>query len=200
MPLHHAEFTDRLVPHGELNPGEKKRRIQRQAYISPLCCWWLIWPMQTDAKEAKEWLKPWHRVLIGIYWPACLQIWTQPWREEQKQIRDRHTFKVSNSELNPEEKNRSKLEIDIDLTHSCLNIGRVECLSTMWNLLTDLSPTVNSTLKRRTERHQGQSSVQQNHLSLCKWIRQKTAIEQAEQDPNYLPCSVCNVLGRILTM
>ena len=24
------------------------------------CCWWLIWPIQNDAKNQKKWPKPWH--------------------------------------------------------------------------------------------------------------------------------------------
>ena len=71
---------------------------------------------------------------------------------------------VPHGELNPEEKNRNKSETDIYLTHSCLNIGGVKCLSTMRNLLTGLSPTVNSTLKRRTKTNQ--TDIYLTHLCL----------------------------------
>ena len=38
----------------------------------PLCCWWLIWPIQYDVKNPEKWLKPWQmgthlRVLSESY-------------------------------------------------------------------------------------------------------------------------------------
>ena len=32
----------------------------RNASGLTLCCWWLIWPIQNDAKNLENQLKPWH--------------------------------------------------------------------------------------------------------------------------------------------
>ena len=34
--------------------------IWKISFFYPLCCWWLIWPVQNDAKNLRNWLKPWH--------------------------------------------------------------------------------------------------------------------------------------------
>ena len=46
----------------------------------PLCCWWLIWPMQNDAKHLKNDKKTCTRVLIWEY------RWTWIWRTTVRRI------------------------------------------------------------------------------------------------------------------
>ena len=49
------------------------------SYIKPLCCWWLIWPIQNDAKNLKNYWNPGKWVLIWEYSVRAIQ-WVPTWQ------------------------------------------------------------------------------------------------------------------------
>ena len=70
----------------------------------PLCCWWLIWPIQNDAKKLKNDWTPGTLVLIWEYSSRAIQ-WIPTW----------HALDGFQKSLHP-----------YDLIESSLSIGRVK--------------------------------------------------------------------------
>ena len=48
---------------GQVRPGSRSTVYESNKCLNYLLCfWWLIWPIQTDAKEPDKWLKPPHNI------------------------------------------------------------------------------------------------------------------------------------------
>ena len=92
--------------------------------LKPVCCWWLIWPIQNDAKKVmhEKWLKPCH-VAWCWYSSESIQRELPQWIPTWQGLNGFQRFLCSCA-----------------LDESSVSIGRVSNPRCMWSILAGLTP------------------------------------------------------------